>query len=348
MPVLWSNPTEGLGILPAQAPFPGQTVDPRLALAIGAQRQQQQQQAQQAMQQVSQAIAAYGEQRQRDRIANTLLAAQQTGQPVTPEALKAASATGPGGFGGPPVQNLGGAATYNAYQQQLDAQAKRDAQTIHSQYLSSEIHKNLYGTPSQGGNQALVDVDLGGGNVLSGIPLSQANALAGHHTAIGKQQQAQIDKEYDETLKKQTGGYGLSTFKNISTTEPYSAGNPRTVMYTSDPQGKTQVFGDNPDLVAHPEKYYASFATTPTGKSFATMPLNKYFDTQKTLDEYQQKRNSVSGQAITVTPHAGGGVGGGGNTAALAQANAIKSDFKAGKLTPDEARAKLSALGIFQ
>lgn len=155
MPVLWSDPTAGQGVLPAQANL-YTPIDTRLLQAAVQQHAAQQQQIAQLGQQAVQGLAGYMEQRQRDQIANSLLAQQQArpATPVTPDTLYGQPSTALSaeemarnkalGFGTTPgrAPDLGGVQAYS-----MQLQAAKDQANL----AVLNAHANYYNAQAQGG-----------------------------------------------------------------------------------------------------------------------------------------------------------------------------------------------------
>jgi hypothetical protein len=292
-----------------------------LIAVIAQQRQAQREQIANIVPQALSALHQNMEQRQRDRIANTLLAAQQTGQPVTPEALKTASDVGRFGFGGAPVQDYGGAQTYNAYNQALDMAAKRQSAQFHNVLMGAQaVH---YLNPPKP-EEPRFDVTSPTGQTFPGLTAAQAASLYsqswGHSNrsgaALTKEQQAEADKQ----LRAETG-YGYDTWKNVAYNTPYSEQNPRTGRYldVSDPKNPKQISteeaANNPNAVVE----IPTGTTKAQGKTTvqtAQIPTSQFAKGTEIMGNFMGDAAQTAGMSgFKVTPHvaAQGGGGGDGN-----------------------------------
>ena len=205
----------------------------------------------QATQQALQAVGEYMRQRQNDRIANQLLAAQQQGRQVTADELSAASKP----FGGD-IPDLGGQQALAAIRQQQADQAESTKEFYDQAYKQAQIqHLNRLGFG-----------DDGTGTGRGGVPryqLPDGTWVTGNKYAdLTRPHPDKARGAFEQNLMKNYG-VGVDDLAAIDTTTP------NVVRYT-DLAGKPV---DNATAMANPNQYVAQ-AQTPSG--LARIPLAQF------------------------------------------------------------------------
>jgi len=166
-----------------------------------------------------------------------------------------------------------------------------------------------------------------------------------------------------KTIEQEQEKYGLPA--NVPAGFGYMKNDDGSLRYATTPEERAKPDLVSPtDILQKSDKgpvptpgYAAAIASGEINKTtgqplYPTFTPDVYKQRQAQAKQQQEllaKQKAIQDQMLNTPPDAGAGGGADtGQSQAIAQANQIRADLKAGKISPDEARTQVQALGIFK